>query len=83
MNLGLLNQSAVLRKIRLKSLDTFENQIMVWAAAMWIVSFLYNNKRPRELNKVCRVINEVYHMFNRQSYCDNEHISGKRFVVVC
>ena len=30
--------------------------------------FLYVNKRPCELSKVSRVINEVYHMFNRHQY---------------
>ena len=30
--------------------------------------FLYINKRPCELSKVSRVINEVYHMFNRHQY---------------
>lgn len=30
--------------------------------------FLYVNKRPCELSKVSRVINEVYHMFNRNQY---------------
>ena len=30
--------------------------------------FLYLNKRPCELSKVSRVINEVYHMFNRHQY---------------
>jgi len=30
--------------------------------------FLYINKRPCELGKVSRVINEVYHMYNRHQY---------------
>ena len=30
--------------------------------------FLYINKRPCELVKVSRVINEVYHMYNRHQY---------------
>ena len=30
--------------------------------------FLYISKRPCELSKVSRVINEVYHMFNRHQY---------------
>lgn len=30
--------------------------------------FLYVNKRPCELSKVSRVINEIYHMFNRHQY---------------
>ena len=30
--------------------------------------FLYINKRPCELSKVSRLINEVYHMFNRHQY---------------
>ena len=30
--------------------------------------FFYINKRPCELSKVSRVINEVYHMFNRHQY---------------
>ena len=30
--------------------------------------FLYINKRPCELSKVLRVINEVYHTYNRHQY---------------
>ena len=30
--------------------------------------FLYVNKRPCDLSKVSRVINEVYHMYNRHQY---------------
>ena len=30
--------------------------------------FLYINKRPCELGKVSRFINEVYHMYNRHQY---------------
>ena len=30
--------------------------------------FVYVNKRPCDLPKVSRVVNEVYHMFNRHQY---------------
>lgn len=30
--------------------------------------FLFINKRPCELSKVSRIVNEVYHMYNRHQY---------------
>lgn len=48
--------------------NTFQNQINGVGRSSADRQFLYINKRPCELSKVSRVINEVYHMFNRHQY---------------
>ena len=67
MNLGFMNQSGVLRETPLTGI-LFNNQINGVGRSSADRQFLYINKRPCELSKVSRVINEVYHMFNRHQY---------------